>query len=102
MLRKHWETANNWRKPATCHEAIPNLSPGRYHHGIASIDYTLVVCGGRLSKCTFLLSEVNCFTKSNKKIIDPSLKEHLAKVNYFNETRQENVLQKFPFNLLTN
>ena len=46
MLRKNWE--KNWDKsrPATCHRAIPDLSPGRTKPGIAAIDYMLVVCGG--------------------------------------------------------
>ena len=88
MLRKHWETPNNWRKPATCHGAIPDFSPGRYHHGIGSIDYTLVVCGGRLSKCSFTY-KLKCFMKSNKKICDQPLKNHLAKVKNFNLTRKE-------------
>ena len=50
MLRKNWESNSNTRSPATCHGAIPSLSPGRYYHAIASVDYTLLVCGGMFSK----------------------------------------------------
>ena len=50
MLRKNWESNSNTRTPATCHGAIPSLSPGRYYHAIASVDYTLLVCGGMFSK----------------------------------------------------
>jgi len=46
MLRKTWQSNSKERKPATCHGAIPTLSPGRYYHGIASIDYQIWVCGG--------------------------------------------------------
>ena len=50
MLRRVWEINSRHRKPATCHGVIPDLSPGRYYHAIATMDYTLVVCGGRLGK----------------------------------------------------
>ena len=52
MLRKTWQSNSRERKPATCHGAIPSLSPGRYYHGIASIDYQIWVCGGMFSKLT--------------------------------------------------
>ena len=50
MLRKNWQNNDNIRKIATCHGAIPDLSPARYHHGVAAIDYTLYVCGGMVCK----------------------------------------------------
>ena len=50
MLRKNWESNTRVRQPATCHRAIPDLSPGRYWHGVATMGYTLVVCGGLVSK----------------------------------------------------
>ena len=49
LLRKTWETQGNYRNPATCHGVIPTLSPARKWPAIATMDYTLVVCGGRLS-----------------------------------------------------
>ena len=56
MLRKTWQSNSRERKPATCHGAIPSLSPGRYYHGIASIDYQIWVCGGMFSKLTLFSS----------------------------------------------
>ena len=53
MLRKNWENDVKLRVPATCHGVIPNLTPAKYWHGMASMDYWLVVCGGRLSKPFF-------------------------------------------------
>ena len=50
MLRKNWENNANIRKPASCHGALPQLTPAKYFHAMASIDYTLIVCGGMLSK----------------------------------------------------
>ena len=55
MLRKTWQSNSKERKPATCHGAIPSLSPGRYYHGIASIDYQIWVCGGMFSKYLFFI-----------------------------------------------
>ena len=46
MLRKRWQNNNIYRYPATCHRAIPDLSPGRWYNGITSIDYNLIICGG--------------------------------------------------------
>ena len=50
MLRKNWENNANIRLPASCHGALPPLSPAKYFHAMASIDYTLIVCGGMLSQ----------------------------------------------------
>ena len=50
MLRKNWENNANIRKPASCHGALPQLTPAKYFHAMASLDYTLIVCGGMLSK----------------------------------------------------
>ena len=52
MLRKNWQNNANIRKPASCHGAIPQLTPAKYFHAMASIDYTLIVCGGMISECT--------------------------------------------------
>ena len=46
MLRKRWQKNNINRYPATCHRAIPDLSPGRWYNGITSLDYNLIICGG--------------------------------------------------------
>ena len=48
MLRKRWEHHSQHRKPATCHRAIPDLDSKRYQHAVTSLDYLLIVCGGRL------------------------------------------------------
>ena len=32
--------------PATCHNKIPNLSPGRFATGVTAVDFKLIVCGG--------------------------------------------------------
>ena len=50
MLRKNLESNSNTRNPASCHGAIPSLSPGRYLHATTSLDYYLLVCGGMFSK----------------------------------------------------
>ena len=52
MLRKNRNNRVTIRTPATCHGAIPDLSPGRYWHSLASMDYTLIMCGGMDSKKT--------------------------------------------------
>ena len=46
--------------PATCHEKIPDLSPGRFRPGVTAVDYKLIVCGGQFygggyeSSCFYL------------------------------------------------
>ena len=50
MLRKNWENSATIRLPASCHGALPPLSPAKYFHAMASIDYTLIVCGGMTSQ----------------------------------------------------
>ena len=46
MLRKRWNSGTPTRYPATCHQAIPDLKPNKRLHGMATMDYTLMVCGG--------------------------------------------------------
>ena len=46
MLRKRWQSNTDTRKPATCHRAIPDLSPARWYLGITALNYRLMVCGG--------------------------------------------------------
>ena len=46
MLRKRWESNTDLRRPATCHRAIPDLSPARWYHAITATNYRLMVCGG--------------------------------------------------------
>ena len=46
MLRKRWESNTDVRLPATCHQAIPSLSPARWQLGMTSLNYRLIVCGG--------------------------------------------------------
>ena len=58
MLRKNWQNNANIRKPATCHGAIPQLTPAKYFHAMASIDYTLIVCGGMISEWIVTLTAV--------------------------------------------
>ena len=46
MLRKRWQSNTDTRKPATCHRAIPDLSPARWYLAITALNYRLMVCGG--------------------------------------------------------
>ena len=77
MLRKNWQNNANIRKPASCHGAIPQLTPAKYFHAMASIDYTLIVCGGMISEW---IVTVRCFP-------DPyTLRTFLLKNNWIKTT----------------
>ena len=84
MLRKNWESNSNTRSPATCHGAIPSLSPGRYFHAITSVDYTLLVCGGMFSKWSdnSINTILAFFTITNTKTLCKLLKQSLRTLIY--------------------
>ena len=46
MLRARWQSNTDTRRPATCHRAIPDLSPARWYLAITALNYRLMVCGG--------------------------------------------------------
>ena len=59
MLRKRWESNTDVRLPATCHQAIPSLSPARWQLGMTALNYRLIVCGGLRCKTNIYITYIH-------------------------------------------
>ena len=73
MLRRVVQTNSIYRRPATCHGVIPELTPGRYFHAMATMDYTLIVCGGLLGKNNELTLNAKNGINSISRILKPNV-----------------------------
>ena len=46
VMLRHRYSSGQQKRPVSCHNKIPSLSPGKKQHGMTAIGYMLYVCGG--------------------------------------------------------